>query len=148
MVKKQNIFDAVNGSHAQVIHKTLLLSFWRNFINDGSQMGGNKLKREVLKSNFNDGVKTQDQRLRLLVNYSQIIIGNPKNIFKKRIDFNDAKAKLHRSNRMINTKCFVCLGKANCRHHIIQLQNGGLNQKKNLVSLCNKCHSDIHPWLK
>ena len=148
MDKEQNTFDAVNGSQSQVLHKSLLLRFWRHFMDDGCQMGGNKLKREVLKSNFNDGVRTQDQRFKLLVDYSQIIIGVPKDISKKRFDFNQAKETLHRSSRQINTMCFVCLGQAHCRHHIIQLQNGGLNQKKNLVSLCNKCHSDIHPWLK
>jgi len=33
-------------------------------------------------------------------------------------------------------------------HHIIQVQHGGRNTKKNLVWVCRVCHARIHPWLK
>lgn len=33
-------------------------------------------------------------------------------------------------------------------HHIIMLKSRGLNVGKNLIEICNRCHSEIHPWLK
>ena len=44
--------------------------------------------------------------------------------------------------------CAVCMNQPNVRHHIVQIQNGGLNNRKNLMLLCNPCHAEIHPWLK
>jgi hypothetical protein len=44
--------------------------------------------------------------------------------------------------------CFACGGRAQVRHHIIWLRNGGRNQKNNVLALCNNCHAEIHPWLK
>ena len=32
-------------------------------------------------------------------------------------------------------------------HHIIEIQNGGSNAKRNLVPLCFPCHKRLHPWL-
>ncbi len=40
-------------------------------------------------------------------------------------------------------RCFICLGPARERHHIIALKNGGRNWKKNLVSLCKRCHDKV-----
>jgi hypothetical protein len=138
----------MNGSQAQILHKDLLIKFWSHFLNDDSVKGGNKIKREALKGNFNESVTTKEEKLKVLKDYAQIVIGWKTATYKKRVQFNQIKRTLHRPELKINTKCFVCLGKASCRHHIIQLQNGGLNQKKNIVSLCNSCHAEIHPWLK
>lgn len=44
-------------------------------------------------------------------------------------------------------KCYVCKEKAVHRHHLIQLQYGGTNIKKNLVGLCELCHTTIHPFM-
>lgn len=33
------------------------------------------------------------------------------------------------------------------RHHIVQVQNGGSNNYRNLVIICQHCHASIHPWL-
>lgn len=45
--------------------------------------------------------------------------------------------------------CFACgLTKNRIWHHVIQLQNGGYNARRNLVEICNQCHAEIHPWLK
>jgi 5-methylcytosine-specific restriction endonuclease McrA len=41
----------------------------------------------------------------------------------------------------------VCGKIAGARHHIIALGKGGDNRKRNIVSLCNECHAEIHPWL-
>jgi len=144
----KNIFHCDNGSQAQCLHKKLLIQFWKHFLKNKSIKGSNKIKRETLKGNINGGLKTQEERLSVLIEYSNMVIFKPKSLFKKRTEFNQIKKTLHRAELKINTKCFVCLEQANCRHHIIQLQHGGLNQKKNIVSLCSSCHSLIHPWLK
>lgn len=138
----------INGSQAQKHHKELLLEFWKYFLDDSSISGGNKMKREALKGNINGGVRTSNERLKILTDYSQIVINYSSETYKKRVDFNQVKETLHKSSKSINRKCFVCLGQAHCRHHIIQLKNGGMNDKKNLVSLCNSCHANIHPWLQ
>jgi len=45
--------------------------------------------------------------------------------------------------------CFCCQRRpATSRHHIIQIQNGGRNITKNIVSLCASCHRAVHPWMK
>lgn len=54
-----------------------------------------------------------------------------------------------RNIRFFKRPCFVCNGKSECRHHIISLNQGGCQSaKRNIVSLCNGCHANIHPWLK
>lgn len=47
------------------------------------------------------------------------------------------------------SQCFTCYNHDRPRnwHHIVQLQHGGSNDSNNLVSLCELCHSRIHPWL-
>src|SRR5271157_5851131 len=45
-------------------------------------------------------------------------------------------------------QCRVCGVKAQLVHHVIQVQNGGHNHRRNLVPLCHSCHAEIHPWLK
>jgi hypothetical protein len=142
------IFHCSNGSQAQCLHKKLLIKFWKHFLEDNSVKGSNRIKREALKGNFNGGLKSQKERLFVLIEYSKIVIFKPKSLSDKRTEFDQIKKTLHRSELKINTKCFVCLYQAHCRHHIIQLQNGGLNQKKNIVSLCSNCHAEIHPWMK
>ena len=64
----------------------------------------------------------------------------------RRESFN--KIKFDRHSLKSHKNCFICLQPANIRHHIIGLKNGGTNARRNLVSLCNHCHADIHPWLK
>lgn len=49
------------------------------------------------------------------------------------------------SNR--RTTCLLCQGKAQVRHHLFQLQNGGYNLPLNIIGLCRPCHAEIHPWL-
>ena len=45
-------------------------------------------------------------------------------------------------------KCKVCKeNDSYVRHHIIQLQHGGNNGRKNQIALCKNCHNAIHPWL-
>lgn len=44
--------------------------------------------------------------------------------------------------------CFCCDCKATVRHHIIELQYGGLNKSPNIVPLCELCHLECHPWME
>lgn len=54
-----------------------------------------------------------------------------------------------RNWRYFKRPCFVCVKKANIRHHVISLKQGGCpGAKRNIVALCNGCHAEIHPWLK
>jgi HNH endonuclease len=34
------------------------------------------------------------------------------------------------------------------KHHIIPLSHGGINEDLNLIAICQKCHDEIHPWMK
>lgn len=44
--------------------------------------------------------------------------------------------------------CVVCRAVTLMQHHVIQIQHGGLNWKRNRVWICGPCHAEIHPWLK
>ncbi len=49
----------------------------------------------------------------------------------------------------IEAHCFACQRfRLVHRHHIIQVQYGGPNTKKNLVYLCVYCHGEVHPWMR
>lgn len=85
--------------------------------------------------------KDFSKRLNLLIELSNIVIPTKEKYIKKRIAF-DNNNKIRRSK-----KCFVCRERADVRHHIILLKNGGRNRGKNIVCLCNKCHGKIHSWL-
>lgn len=58
------------------------------------------------------------------------------------------RVKRYRHSLSSHPICFACRGVGEVRHHIIQIQHGGLNSKKNLVTLCKGCHAEVHPWLK
>lgn len=45
-------------------------------------------------------------------------------------------------------RCYVCLGKGQCFHHVIPISRWGSYHMKNVVSLCHACHARIHPWLQ
>jgi len=67
--------------------------------------------------------------------------------FKHREPIKDRRFKFEiarRQKRYFKHPCFVCGGKTGHRHHIIQLQHGGGNSKRNVVALCLGCHGDVH----
>lgn len=33
-------------------------------------------------------------------------------------------------------------------HHIVMRSRGGKDNDNNLITCCNSCHAEIHPWLK
>jgi 5-methylcytosine-specific restriction endonuclease McrA len=48
----------------------------------------------------------------------------------------------------INCLCYVCSNRADIRHHVIPLKNGGRNKANNIVPLCYSCHTKVHPHLQ
>lgn len=40
--------------------------------------------------------------------------------------------------------CWVCLNPSRHRHHVIPIECGGRNIKKNIVPLCVLCHRGVH----
>jgi hypothetical protein len=114
--------------HPHKQQKKLLLEFWDYF-----------------KSNPRYSI----DRINMLKKYADFVIHYKKSVLlsERRKEFNKRKFALVDGNDSNKWICFVCHEKAECRHHIIQLQNGGLNSRKNLVPLCHCCHKKIHPWM-
>ncbi len=123
------LFILFMNGHA--ILKSVLIKFWSEF--------GDRRKSGV---GFDPSLKLQ--RLKEL---SVLIVPYRKQqpLENRRVQFNESKKKLHPWRRF--GVCFVCGRTANDRHHIVQLQNGGINSRKNVVSLCYGCHGKIHPWM-
>ncbi len=121
----------LNGPEKQ---KALLLEFWKRF--------GGKPNRAAIHN-----YPTQE-KLEVLIEYSRLKIQYDCQIPLKvrRERFNKDKHVIHPFRKF--GKCFACGKAARDRHHIIQIQNGGINSKKNLVSLCGECHETIHPELR
>ncbi len=100
------------------------------------------LKREIKNNSKNKGYI-----LSLLIKYSKVIVKHKvskQQIIEKRTRFNSVKHKYID----LNDSCVSCKEKAEARHHIVPLINGGTNTSENIVILCNKCHAMIHPWLE
>lgn len=90
---------------------------------------------------FNNANKTE--KLRLLKSAASRYFGGcRKQNLSNRRKFNNKKKKFDWG------LCLVCGVHAELLHHVIQIQNGGHNHRKNLAPLCNDCHAEIHPWLK
>ena len=87
---------------------------------------------------------TKESKIRLLKSASGRLIGDPNLQYKRSIrkQFNKKKKKFAWGN------CKVCDKPAQLLHHIVQIQNGGHNHRKNLIPLCHDCHAEVHPWLK
>lgn len=114
------------------LQKQLLLGFWSNF--GGSKCDGRGYSKDL-----------KLEKLRLLAE-EQLPSRKTTTLAQDRAKFEKVKRARHK--RTTHKFCFGCGGEANVRHHIIQLQYGGVNSKRNIVSLCWGCHAAIHPWLK
>jgi len=48
--------------------------------------------------------------------------------------------------------CFACHDEIDkyhfARHHILALSRWGNNRRINIVTLCQSCHEEVHPWLR
>jgi len=111
-------------------HKELIKYFWDGF--GGKKTKGKKYSREL-----------KEEIVKL---FSKIIlIKNDHDIGSKRRYFSANKYDIH--NMEYYDNCFICLEKGDVRHHLIQLGQGGSNDKRNIITLCNSCHIKIHPWM-
>jgi len=106
-----------------------------------------KQTKPIIKSDqeleyFRARINTCD-RMRLLEELAQVKIFNKKPYYDRLEEFNQITYKRSK-------KCFIikCKNKTKARHHVILLINGGKNIARNLVTLCDKCHKKVHPWLK
>lgn len=119
------------------IHRVTLVNFWREF-----GYGCDKKRERSYRS--------KEEVINKLIELGEIVL-----------TYKTAKAmKPHEvRNEYVNKKqkkrgftnfvlCFACGARAQCRHHIIWIMNGGRNTRKNIIPLCNNCHAEIHPWLK
>jgi hypothetical protein len=104
---------------------------------------------QALLRNFKQESKGLDQlqKLTLLQTYAAIVVvlRDDHSLRQARRSFNSIK---HSRFKLEGSSCWVCGNAADVRHHIIQLQHGGLmTAAKNIRFLCNSCHTEIHPWL-
>jgi 5-methylcytosine-specific restriction endonuclease McrA len=125
------LWEAMSKIHPHLKLKQLLDRFWIEF---GNHFSGR-------------WTTSQDHRLSLLKRYAEIVIryNGRSPLSDYRSKFNKIKFRLHPLDDF--GYCFVCQKKAQVRHHIIQLQNGGINSHNNILSLCNFCHGLVHPHL-
>lgn len=116
------------------LQRILLDSFWNAYGLDGHKhVKSSKPKEDTLEA------------LRVI---GETVLWKHKKLTldKKRAKWNKVKNSRHRFAS--HDLCFVCRSKGEIRHHIIWLSNGGLNSKRNIITLCKFCHAEIHPWLK
>ncbi len=118
---------------ANLQHKTALLSFWERF-------GKWTAKGDYSGFNKEHKIEALQKMAALVLEYRR-----QQPIEKRREVFDSVKKNLCRQK--IGAPCFGCSHPGFNRHHIIQLQNGGINSRRNLVILCDDCHAEIHPWL-
>ena len=118
------------------------------FLLDGSWrfFSGNKISKDLVKNNKAVEGQFHPQSLEIsclqkLARRKVFPSASPKEI---RYKWDILKYK-HLSPSSL---CFVCFNQATCRHHIIQISNGGNNDPGNLIQLCDNCHQLIHPWMK
>ena len=118
--------------HPLLLNKKLIAEFWDKF-------GGTKNTGYNYSSMYKLNALIEMSKIKI-----QFKVG--RSTPEKRNIFNSIKHKRHqfRSHEL----CFVCQTRGEVRHHIILLNNGGINSKKNIVTLCKICHAEIHPWLK
>lgn len=68
-------------------------------------------------------------------------------LYQKGINYGFANTKAYVLNRD-NYNCQYCKGKAKDSklevHHIIFRRNGGSDEESNLITLCKKCHDNVH----
>lgn len=114
-------------------HKLILREFWENF---GKPNKGGGWGRKIPSPAGKDLVIAELQRLGGVELHYRSKHG--------RKDFNSKK----RYKKYQFHQCFACGELAEVRHHIIWLSHGGRNQANNVIGLCRRCHSKIHPWLE
>lgn len=115
-------------------HKLTLEEFWGRF--GGKKSNGVGYPRE-------DKLAALKKLAAVVIRYQ-----HQRPLVERREEFERIKSTMHKLYIRRHEICFSCGRPTEARHHLIQLQNGGINCRKNVVSLCNECHAEIHPWLR
>lgn len=89
-------------------------------------------------------VDSENYKINILIEFEKIVIKHKNSSLKKRNKFNVNRHFL----KIFEENCQVCGDNRVIRHHIISLIHGGNNSKSNLIPICRKCHSMIHPHLQ
>jgi len=111
-----------------------LKEFWSNFEPCGP--GPNQCLGKCRSKEF---------KLKILKEYAEKSYS-----FKRRMPLGKRREQFKNNRRLRNKfrwPCFVCGSEAEARHHIIELQGGATNSKRNVIPICHQCHALIHPWL-
>lgn len=117
------------------VHKAFIAQFWQEF-------GAGGHRTFMSPKSKHDTLEELRRLGRVVLKY------NGKSTADRREGFNRVKADRH--NLSSHKHCFACRRITNtpARHHIIWLRNGGINSKRNMVTLCFECHAEVHPWLR
>jgi HNH endonuclease len=83
-------------------------------------------------------------KIELLKEMAQMKFNNPRPPEQRRAAFEKRKKFM----RIWYRDCKVCGNPSVHRHHIIQVQNGGMNEEVNIMPLCENCHASIHTWME
>jgi len=85
--------------------------------------------------------EAETDRVGALKRFAEVAIARP-------ADWNPAQIRAE-SHAVLGPVCFACGAhrRAMVSHHIIQIQHGGSNGPRNRVTICEPCHSAVHPWL-
>ena len=86
-------------------------------------------------------------KIELLREFSEKIYNYNPQRRKVRRFFNKDKNLRLSKEEIIYARCYVCGDSPVIRHHIIQIQHGGVNVRENLIRICRTCHEKIHPWM-
>lgn len=82
-----------------------------------------------------------EDRLSLLRAFAEVAIVRPDGW-----NYDEVRAEFQ-ALRFGQENCFVCYYSEVQYHHVIQIQHGGSNHRRNFVAICERCHAAIHPWM-
>ena len=117
------------------VHKAFIADFWKEFGIEG--------KKHFIST------KGPAETMEALKRLGRVVLKyKGKSAAARRQGFNEIKGDRHKLAS--HKHCFVCRQITNTpgRHHIIWIKNGGINSKRNLITLCFDCHANVHPWLR
>jgi 5-methylcytosine-specific restriction protein A len=98
-----------------------------------------------------DKLPTPWEKIKLLKHLSEMPLKKKVRKEKLKVLRNkfERKKQYFRDGWKVDKPCRVCkVNPSQHRHHIIPLSRNGTNSGKNIIGLCEMCHSEIHPWLK
>jgi len=91
-------------------------------------------------------VQWTDDRLGLLLVLGHVVIERPASWDQTAVRRDHLSAWAGHSSV---PPCFACASlEPVYLHHVIEVQHGGSNGRRNQVPLCFRCHQYLHPWLK